>query len=258
MPTVETVLDGMAVVSDQGSLGLATTALIRGRQNILVDVGHYGRRQLLVQSLWRLGLTPDDIGLVVLTHAHWDHVQNVDLFPGAWFLIHPNELQYSWAPLDSDWATPRYFPHMLRGLQVWEVTDGVEIEPGVRIIETPGHTRGHISVVVDTPDGIVVVAGDAFTDAYTAISGRPGLIFWSEQQARSSVRRVLERGNIIYPGHDRPFRQISGGGTQYQEGVASIRITTGFSPNQLGVTVSTELTPVRIPETAPEARDCED
>ena len=177
MPTIDILLTGMSAGTDQARLGLATIALVRGQNNILVDVGHYGRRELLQRALESRGLTPDDIHMVVLTHAHWDHAQNVDVFPKARFLIHPLELDYSRAPRKGDWATPSYFAATLQGLNVEEVVDGTELEPGVRIVETPGHTRGHISVAVDTPDGTAVIAADAFPDAGVVGRGRPYLIF---------------------------------------------------------------------------------
>ena len=83
MPTIDVVLDGMDVNSDQTIIALATTTLIRGQRNILVDVGHAGRRKLLRAVLQRKGLTPADIHGVVITHAHWDHAHNIDMFPQA-------------------------------------------------------------------------------------------------------------------------------------------------------------------------------
>ncbi len=254
MATIDILLAGMSVGTDQARLGLATIALVRGQSNILVDVGHYGRRELLEQALESRGLTPDDIHTVVLTHAHWDHAQNVDVFPNARFVIHPAELDYSRSPRQGDWATPKYFAATLEGLTVEEVVDGTELEPGVRIIETPGHTRGHISVAVDTADGTAIIAADAFPDADVVSRGRPYLIFWSEREAEESVRKIMALGNIIYPGHDRPFRIGEGGSTEYIGGVASIKVMLGFERGDSGTGVTIALEPIRQPWSHPEAR----
>ncbi|MBI2172257.1 MAG: MBL fold metallo-hydrolase [Chloroflexi bacterium] len=254
MPTIDVLLAGMTVNTDQTRLGLATIALIRGRANILVDVGHYGRRALLEEALAQRNLSPDDIPYVVITHSHWDHAQNVDVFPNATFLIHPKELEYARAPRKGDWATPSYFNATLQGLRVKEAVEGTEIEPGVKIIETPGHTRGHISVVVDTPQGAAIVAADAFPDAHTVSRGQPYLIFWSDREAKASVRKMLGLANIIYPGHDRPFR-IAGQATHYFGGATSIRVSAAFERGDSGVGVTISVEGVHQPWSHPEARD---
>jgi len=223
MPIVELLLTGFTFATDQGRLGFSTVALVRGQRLILVDTGPMGRRELLLNALQRRGLTPDAISMVVLTHAHWDHTQNVDLFPKATFLLHPAEIDYARNPKPTDWATARYFVDTLRGRQVREVTEGEEIEPGVRILETPGHTKGHISLLVETPGGPVVIAGDAVGDAYAALQGKPYLIFWDEEAAVSSVRKILSRARTLYPGHDRPFR-LQEGRVEYLEGDTGIRL----------------------------------
>jgi len=252
--TIDILLAGMSVNTDQSNLGLATIALIRGRNNILVDVAHCGRRRHLINALASRGLTPDDIQIVVLTHAHWDHSQNVDMFPHARFMIHPAELEYAKSPRKDDWATPRYFPATLQGLNVQPVVEGTEIEPGVRIIETPGHTRGHISVAVDTPDGVAVIAGDSFPDAGAVHRGQPYLVFWSQRDARASVQKIMKLGNIIYPGHDRPFRIASDGSTTYVGGVATIKVIAGFEPNDVGVGVTVSLESIKEAWVHPEAQ----
>ena len=89
MPEIELLLTGFNVNCDQGSFAFCTIALIRGRNNILVDVGHKGRANLLRESLEQAQVKEEDINMVVLTHAHWDHCQNIDMFPNARILIHP-------------------------------------------------------------------------------------------------------------------------------------------------------------------------
>ncbi len=241
MPTIDVLLQGMSVNTDQARLGLATIALIRGRTNILVDVAHFGRRALLDEALASRGLSRDDIHTVILTHAHWDHAQNVDLFPKARFLIHPKELEYTRAPLKNDLATPAYFEATMHGLRMEFATEGMEVEPGVRIIETPGHSRGHISVVVDTPEGRAVIAADAFPDAYTVIRGKPYIINWSEAEAQASVKKILALGGTIYAGHDRPFRIGDKGETHYLTSVAALKVMAHLGPDETRMVVTVAL-----------------
>jgi glyoxylase-like metal-dependent hydrolase (beta-lactamase superfamily II) len=228
MPQIELVLAGGNVNTDQCKLGLCTVVLIRGEKNILVDVAHFGRRQLILQELEKKGLKPGDIETVVLTHCHWDHAQNVDLFPNAEFVIHPKEVEYSRKPNTGEWATAHYFARMLEGLKVTDAREGLSLMPGVVVMETPGHSPGHISLVVDTPQGKAVIAGDAFSDADAPRRGLPFLVFWDEAQARESVKRIASAASVFYPGHDRPFRVKPDGNVEYLTPPLTVQLSAIF------------------------------
>ncbi|MFQ5860308.1 MAG: MBL fold metallo-hydrolase [Dehalococcoidia bacterium] len=238
MPTIELVLMGYGVRSSQGGLGYSTVALVRGRNTILFDTAHYGRRNLLEQALQQRGVQPEEVNMVVVSHAHWDHCQNVDAFPAAEMVVHPVELDYSRSPRKGDWATPSYFVESLKGHKIREASEGEELEPGVRVLETPGHTKGHISLAVDTPDGTVVLAADAFTNADTVRTGQIGIVFWDEAQSEESVQKLLGTGRIIYPGHDRPFRILEDKRTEYLVEQQPIELYGALEPGKGVVSVT--------------------
>ncbi|SRR5579884_421440 len=223
MPKIDVVLQGFGLRTDQGSIAYCGVTLIQGTKNILVDVAHVGRRELLLQKLKERGLTPNDVDLVFLTHAHWDHMLNIDVFPNARVLIHPNEREYIKHPHAGDWATPRYVTHILESHQLQEVREGQEIDEGVTVIETPGHSRGSMALLVRSNGPTAAVTGDAMADSWCATHGLPRLIFWSVDEAKASIRKVLDRAELFYPGHDRPFRILDAGRIQYLERT-SIRV----------------------------------
>ena len=216
MPELQIIMGGYSINTDQTRLGLCTVTLIRGDTLSIVDVAHFGRRNLLVDQLAAQNISPNDIGRVILTHAHWDHSQNTDLFPNAEIVIHAAELEYSKNPRAGDLATARYFANTLLEQNVRPVTAETELEPGVRIIETPGHTRGHISVIAETAAGPVCIGGDAMSDAGAVARGTPAIIFctgsiglaprrWGvecsvqDEQAVSRVHGTRGRGRIRRP-----------------------------------------------------------
>ena len=216
MPSVEVLLHGESINTNYGSLGFCSTLLVRGDHNIIVDTGHVGRRRFLLAALAERGLTPADVDVTVMTHAHWDHAQNYDVFPEAEVLIHEWERKYIRNPHPNDWATPRWTSAMLDSVgNVKEVEDGYEIEPGVRVLHTPGHSAGTMALIVDTAEGPVAVAGDGIAHAGVALTKINANIFWSEKDSRRSIERVLETAEIIYPGHDRPFRMLKDGGVEH-------------------------------------------
>ncbi len=210
MPTIDVLLQGFSLGTDQGNIAFCGVTLIRGAKNILVDSAHNGRRQLLLQRLAERGLTPADIDYVFLTHAHWDHVLNVDLFPQAKVLIHPVERDYCKNPKEGDWATPAYTTLILESRQLQEVREGEEIDDGVTVLETPGHSKGSMALLVRNGDNVSAISGDALPNGWSATAGVPRIIFWDVEQAKSSIRKLMDRAGSFYPGHDRPFRLHNG------------------------------------------------
>lgn len=241
MTTIDTVLQGFTTRSDQGTLGFCGVNLLRdGDRNILVDVGHVGRRVLLLERLKERGIAPADIHAVVLTHAHWDHCLNIDCFPNARVMLTPREHEYARSPHQLDWATPAWTGAVLDRHPIDEVRDGDEIASGVRIMATPGHSPGSLSALVQTENGATGIVGDALPNAASVAAGICYLVFWNEEEARRSVARIVQACNTIYPGHDRAFR-LDGSSFTYIE---STRI--GFSAlpetpdGMIGATFSVE------------------
>jgi glyoxylase-like metal-dependent hydrolase (beta-lactamase superfamily II) len=226
MPRVDLVVPGFTIRSDQTRLGLSTVALVRGARTTVVDAAIYGRRTWIVDRLRALDVQPEQVDALVLTHLHWDHMQNFDLFPNATIYVHPDELEY--ARGRGDWATMRYVHAALAERVVEPVAECFEIEPGARILDTPGHTGGSMSLVVDAPEGIVGIVGDALPNARTAIRRKPYLIFADERAAEASAEKIVSQCQVLYCGHDRPFRLLPGGQEVEYLVPASVSIQVGY------------------------------
>lgn len=214
--TIESLLPGRALTTPEGSLGFCGTYLVttggRGsaRCRVVFDPGHVGRRAALVSQLAQRGLGPMDIDVVVLSHAHWDHAQNVDLFPRASVRAHTDELQdvVAGSVQPRDAFTPTWTSAMLSGAAA--ARDGEPIAAGVDILHLPGHTRGSIGLRVQTPSGVAVLTGDAISRRDVAGEGRCASPLFDDRSGRRSVRRVLAIADEIWPGHDRPFAVANG------------------------------------------------
>lgn len=252
MPDIEVLLPGFSVNTDQSTLGLCTVTLIRGEKLTVVDVGHFGRRTMLVETLKSHGISPEDIGRVILTHAHWDHSQNTDLFTNAEIVISKQELEYSRNPRANDYATAKYFADTLSTHTVIEVSGETELEKGIGTFDTPGHTAGHQSVVVETDSGVVCLGGDAISDAGALERGVPAFVFWSVEQAQASLKKISQTASVIYPGHDRPFR-IQAGKTEYLTAAPTIKVSGFLDTSRDLVSMELSLPPKFEPRINPDA-----
>jgi N-acyl homoserine lactone hydrolase len=110
-----------------------------------------------------VGVSVGDVRAVANCHLHFDHSGNNFRFPHVPILAQKLEREAV--------ATPNYTlpgPVAEFAGATFELLEGeAEIVPGVRIIPTPGHVPGHQSFVVDTQEGRIVIAGQAFQDAAT-------------------------------------------------------------------------------------------
>jgi glyoxylase-like metal-dependent hydrolase (beta-lactamase superfamily II) len=248
MPNLEVLTYGFGLNTDQGSFGYSTISLLQvGSRNIVVDTGPASRRGLLFKALQTRNLAPDDIDTVILTHLHWDHCQNTDLFRNARILVHPTELDYARNPNRGDFAVAWYVAETLDKAKIDLISDGDSIADGVSVIDTPGHTKGHISIIVGSGDEEILLAGDALPDSGTVKRGLPYNVFWDVEDARASVEKMVHSSKVFYPGHDRPFR-LDGEEINYLHGPSNIEVynsTEGSGIASLTFTVS-GIRPVNI------------
>lgn len=131
------------------------------------------------QVLAKVGVRPEEIERVFLTHMHFDHANNLPAFPNADVYVQWDEyegwvralaLPELYTPLgDESWVTSSFdrddmemFGALARDHRLKFVKDGEEVAPGIRAhLSKDGHTFGSQWFSVDTSDGPYVVAGDA-------------------------------------------------------------------------------------------------
>lgn len=164
------------------------TYLIRSQQkNILIDPGHVAFFEHVRKGLDKLGLTVEDIDLIICTHAHPDHIEAVQLFDEvpALFTLHQDEWQMvkDMAPylsasmnLDLDHFAPDFF-----------LTDGPltvgDIE--LQVYHTPGHSPG--LVTLHWPEAGALFTGDLI---FKGGLGRTDLPGGNSAQLKESIRRM--------------------------------------------------------------------
>jgi len=189
------------------NLGSTNTVLIRdGRRNIVVDPGilQLGRYGALKARLAEVGLSPQDIDTVVNTHCHYDHIECNYLFRGKKLLIHEKEVEYC-----KQLYWPEYADAFLSILNIEPLSRETQLTENVKIIETPGHTPGSISVLAETAEGRVAIVGDAVIVKEDMLELRPPSVVTQNISPEDSVRSLKTiqelRPRLVIPGHDSPF-----------------------------------------------------
>ena len=166
------------------------------------------------------GVDPKDIKLVVMTHLHLDHASGVSQFPGATFIVTAREWQnatdgpglkggYVTRQFDHafDWRTIDFEGEEVSGYKGFGRTLDLFGDGSIRLCYTPGHTLGHMSLVVRTAAGEFLIVGDA---AYTMRTIRESAMPYGphdEHEFRRSLKEVqlyLDQtpDAAVCPGHD--------------------------------------------------------
>ena len=197
--------------------------LQNGEHNILVDTG-LDENELfvppqftadtgleahsLIDCLALEGLKAADIDIVINTHLHDDHCGNNSLFPQAQFYAHRTEIAFCHTPHPLD---HRYDDYFIEDITFNEVTEDREIVPGVRVIHSPGHTLGCLSVEVDSLAGPAIITGFCCNNKNFPINGPavcPG-VHLDARAAWDSIQRIKARGARILPMHEISLERIS-------------------------------------------------
>ncbi|GHV53884.1 hypothetical protein FACS1894206_05490 [Deltaproteobacteria bacterium] len=212
---------------DHFYLGWGTFALIQydGR-NIMLDTGNGGARQAIATSLLTpYGITAADVDYVLLTHLHWDHASNVDMFPNATFVLSRKE----W---DSANSVHEKDPHLAEGCQgplrvfnkILLNEDGQEILPNLSALMTPGHTPGSVSYVLHVGGKKWVLAGDAAKNRGELRTGEI-LNCANPEETTASLQKIIKTADRVLPGHDGWISIVAG--EIIPEGKHEVYITYG-------------------------------
>lgn len=145
---------------------------------VLVDTGPPGTGEAIGSAIARVGATWSDVTDVVLTHRHFDHVgglaESAELASGA----------AVWAGADDAWEIPFEGRRTVRPLE-----DG-DVVGDLRVLHTPGHTPGHLSLLLETAPLLVI--GDLVGSTDGALDFGPSAFTADSALSRQSLRRMVD------------------------------------------------------------------
>lgn len=194
------------------------------KNNIVVDLGpsdpdqslaNHGlviqknEKQNHVSALKSVGLSPDDVQIVIMTHLHWDHAWGFHVFKNATFLVQKKEVEYAIAPFpcnhtlyyEQSLGKPEFVDYLN---QIEMINGDYEVEDGIETIFLPGHSPGFQGVSVRTEKGRYFIAGDAvgLFECWETVPHVPSGIFTNLEDYYNSIDRIEKIADYVLPGHD--------------------------------------------------------
>jgi len=216
---------------EQYTIPIFTWVIKGGDKNILVDTGEMspiqsrdrekaigGKIYTFEQGLAKQGLAPTDIDIVIHTHLHTDHCENDYKCENALFYVHEKELESIHDPHPLDYRyLEDYIEDIEENHQIRVVTKDMEICKGIRVKHTPVHTRGGLTVFIDTAKGKAAITGFCIIDENynppMEIKGMemdliPPGTHVDVYSAYDIMKQVKEEADIIIPLHEPRFAAI--------------------------------------------------
>lgn len=227
MASVREILAGFPARSSRGYLGWSASFLIENARGktVLFDTGGYNERENLPALLEAKGARVSDVDAVVLSHFHFDHAANWDLFPSARIYLHEREMEYVTGDASrEDVAVLRYHAQALSASGRLELISGdAEIEAGVKVLHAPGHTPGSMILAVDGH----VFCGDALKNRWDVSDSGVSPPVWDFEAARRTIARIISFGEVLHPGHDAALVKVGDEWKPLKEPETTIRYPNG-------------------------------
>jgi glyoxylase-like metal-dependent hydrolase (beta-lactamase superfamily II) len=163
--------------------------------------------------LARIGLTPDDIDLVIQSHLHFDHAGGLYAFPRTPVMVQRAELEFAEDPPAEQRDV--YIAEDFAPVTDWRLVDGEEDVFGdgrLIVVPTPGHTKGHQSLLVRLDDGreIFLLADAAYLLEKMRLRRPPGVL-WEEGAILETWDRIealeRERDAFLITTHDLDYEE---------------------------------------------------
>ena len=164
----------------------STSILIRAAgHNIVVDPSDKYMDAAVHTSFKQIGILPEEVDMVVLTHTHSDHIENLGMYKKARVYVHAGSKV------------------QIPGTIVIDASE-YKLCEGVRLVHTPGHCNEEMSVFVNA-DRKYVCAGDAIPLEDNFVKNVPPAINVDARLALESIKKIRDYADVVIPGHGFPF-----------------------------------------------------
>lgn len=196
MVEFEQITKGINIKPEKGAFGYASITLLKdGNENILFDTGSYGVRSVIKDLLKK-----ERIDKVFISHLHFDHCSNLDLFKDSKIYINEKELKNLVKNNeDSDLYKPLL--KIIDEYDIYTFNEEMNISNNIKIVLTYGHTIGHSSLEFKQGETRVLVAGDAIKSLNDYLNSKEYGNAQNPEEYIKTKEKIKNNYDIIIPGH---------------------------------------------------------
>lgn len=196
MVDFEQITKGINIKPNKGAFGYASITLLKdGNEKILFDTGSYGVRNVIKDLLKK-----EKIDKLFISHLHFDHCSNLDLFRNSKIYINEKELRNLYENNDdSDLYKP-----LLKIINEYDVNtfnDEINISNNTKIVLTYGHTVGHSSLEFKQGKRRILVAGDAIKSLNDYLNINKYGNAQNPDKYIKTKENIKNNYDVIIPGH---------------------------------------------------------
>ena len=196
MVDFEQITKGINIKPNKGAFGYASITLLKdGNEKILFDTGSYGVRNVIKDLLKK-----EKIDKLFISHLHFDHCSNLDLFRNSKIYINEKELRNLYENNDdSDLYKP-----LLKIINEYDVNtfnDEINISNNIKIVLTYGHTVGHSSLEFKQGKRRILVAGDAIKSLNDYLNINKYGNSQNPDKYIKTTENIKNNYDVIIPGH---------------------------------------------------------
>jgi glyoxylase-like metal-dependent hydrolase (beta-lactamase superfamily II) len=208
-------------------LGIVKSFIVKGEKTIIVDTGYPGNGNKILHYLHKNSIKSEDVSLIILTHAHIDHYGSAEELrrkTGAPIAVHEADAEYVKKGLNFVGIPTGPSGKIIKSLFIRidkPISKSLDVdivfnndldlnEFGIdgKVIHTPGHTEGSVSLVLS---GGEIIVGDLITGGilFNRIPHYP-LFVWDMYRLKESIMKVIQLSpKIIYASHGGPFSFVN-------------------------------------------------
>ncbi len=192
----EQVIKGLNIKPSKGAFGYASVTFIKDEnENILFDTGSFGVRKVIYEFLQK-----EKIDKVFISHLHFDHCSNLDLFKDTKIYINSREIENLYNN-NEDYDLYKPLLKILDKYNIIKFDKPMNITENIRIVLTYGHTIGHSSLEFVKNNKNILIAGDSIKSLNDYLNNKE---FGNAQQPVQYIetkKMIKNKYDIIIPGH---------------------------------------------------------